>query len=283
MSRQLQGKTALVIGGANGVGRACVSLFAANGAHVVFADTDTEAGSVLEKELRAAGFGADFLRCDASSVNDVRSFVEDASAGGVADIGLYAAGIIKPTQFLDLDEAGFDQVMAVNLKGAVFFFQAVAKALVAAGRPGSLISISSIGGILATERTHAYGTSKAGLIHLAKSLAVSFAAHGIRANTVGPGGVNTRMQQALSAEDRRASLSRTPMLRLAEPEEIAQVALFLASDASSYITGQTIYADGGRLVLHRTVHGPEEGANRGGEEPPRGRQDKQRDPNQHRE
>jgi NAD(P)-dependent dehydrogenase (short-subunit alcohol dehydrogenase family) len=262
MAGQLQGKTALVLGGANGVGSACVAMFAAEGARVVFGDTDERAGIELQQKLSDAGFDVRFQLCNAASIAEIQSFVTEGCPDGAADVGLYAAGIIKPVGFLDLDEASFDQVMSINLKGAVFFFQSLAKALVADGKSGSLISISSIGGVVATERTHVYGTSKAGLIHLAKSLAVSFAAHGIRANTVGPGGVNTRMQQALSVEDRRASLSRTPMLRLAEPEEIASVATFLASDASSYITGQTIYADGGRLALHRTVAVPEEALNR---------------------
>ena len=128
--------------------------------------------------------------------------------------------------------------------------------MIAAGTGGSLVSISSIGGILATDQTHAYGASKAGLIHLAKSLAVSLAPHGIRANTVGPGGVDTPMQAKIAPEDRQISLTRTPMMRLADPQEIAEVALFLASDAASYVTGQTIYADGGRLALHRTMKMP---------------------------
>lgn len=260
MTRALAGRVAVVVGGANGIGRACVELFARHGARVVFGDVEAEAGGALAQRLADHdGLPVTFLPCDVRSVEAVTAFVAEARAvAGIADIGLYAAGVIRPGDFLSLTEAGYDDVMAINLKGAVFFFQAVARALIEAGRPGSLVAISSIGGILATDSTHAYGMSKAGLIHLAKSMAVSLARHGIRANTVGPGGVETRMQARISEADRRASLSRTPMLRLATPEEIAEVALFLAGDASSYVTGQTICADGGRLALHRTVEVPTE-------------------------
>lgn len=258
MTAQLDGKSVVIVGGANGIGRACVELFAANGARVVFGDLDIAAGEATAGGLERAGRIVAFKECDARSIDGVRGLVAYATARhGAPDVGLYAAGVIRPTDFMELTEDGFDFVMDVNLKGAVFFFQSVAAALIAAKKPGSLIGISSIGGVVATDSTHAYGMSKAGLIHLAKSMAVSLAPYGIRANTVGPGGVNTAMQARVSAADRLASLSRTPLLRLAEPREIANVALFLASEASSYVTGQTIYADGGRLALHRTVKLPE--------------------------
>lgn len=260
MTGALEGRVATIVGGANGIGRAAVELFAREGARVVFGDVEVEAGRTLADRLAANGLSVSFLPCDAGSVTDIRAFVAAARReAGIADVALYAAGVIRPVDFFSLSEEGYDEVMAINLKGCVFFFQEVARALIEARRGGSLVAVSSIGGVLATDTTHAYGTSKAGLIHLAKSAAVSLARHGIRVNTVGPGGVETRMQARISETDRRASLSRTPMLRLAEPEEIARVALFLASDASSYVTGQTIYADGGRLALHRTVDVPPRG------------------------
>lgn len=251
---QLDGRRALILGGANGIGRAAVALFAAEGAQVIFGDVDAPGGEAVAAEQRALGHDVTFRRCDCADVADIRAFV---AAAGVPDAALYCSGIIRPGPFLTLTEADYDDVVTVNVKGAVFFFQAAAAAMIAAGQGGTLTSISSIGGFVATDSTHAYGVSKAGLIHLAKSLAVSLAAHGIRANTVAPGGVDTPMQAHIPAADRRASLSRTPMLRLARPEEIARVALFLASDASSYVTGETICADGGRLALHRTVAVPE--------------------------
>lgn len=250
---RLAGKTVVILGGATGIGRACTARFAAEGARVIMGDIATDAG-----QATAAATGAGFVPVDASDTDSVRAFVAKAAArAGAPDVAVYAAGIIRPVTFLDLTEADYDAVQAVNLRGAVFFHQAVARAMIAAGKAGSLVSISSIGGVLATETTHAYGASKAGLIHLAKSMAVSLAQYGIRANTVGPGGVDMPMQARIAPEDRRISLSRTPMMRLAAPEEIAEVALFLASDAASYVTGQTIYADGGRLALHRTVKVPE--------------------------
>ncbi|QHE84774.1 SDR family NAD(P)-dependent oxidoreductase [Hydrogenophaga sp. BPS33] len=257
-SNELEGQTAIILGGANGVGMACAELFARADARVLVADIDAESGRRLADRLDASGQRVRFATCDVRDLDAVQALVDRCEVElGVPDVGLYATGIIKPAPFLDLTVTDFDLVMDVNLRGAVFFFQALARRLVKAGRGGSLVSISSVGGQVAGDSTHAYGTSKAGLIHLAKSMAVSLAPYGIRANSVGPGGVATAMQAHLSPEERHASLSRTPMLRLARPEEIAQVALFLASEASSYVTGQTIFADGGRLALHRTVKVPQ--------------------------
>jgi glucose 1-dehydrogenase len=254
----MRGKVAFVMGGANGAGKACVKALVDAGAEVVFGDLDIDAGNATRDEIAGRGGKASFRACDVRQLEEVRDFVAFAvESVGAPDVAVYCSGVIKPVPFLELDEDDFDDVMDVNLRGAVFFHQAVARVMVAAKKRGSLVSISSIGGVVASDSTHAYGASKAGLIHLAKSMAVSLAPFGIRANTVGPGGINTAMQQRLCEEDRRASLSRTPMLRLAEPAEIASVVLFLASDASSYITGQTIYADGGRLALHRTVKVPD--------------------------
>lgn len=254
---RLEGRVAIVLGGANGMGLACARRFADQGARVVLGDVEAEAGEAAAAGIRSAGGAAIFRACDASRQSEVNALVDAAAeAFGDPDIALHAAGIIQPTPFFDLTESMLDRVLAINLKGALFLFQAAARRMVARGGGGSLISISSVGGVLATQNTHAYGMSKAGLIHLAKSLAVSLAPYGIRANTVGPGGVRTRMQDRLSDEDRRGSLARTPLGRMAEPEEIANVVLFLASDESSYVTGQTIYADGGRLVLHRTMSQP---------------------------
>lgn len=254
---ELQDRCAIVLGGAQGAGAACVERFVEAGARVMVGDIDTGTGQALAQRLQACGARVDFSHCDARDPAAVQSLVEACIQRlGVPQVALYATGIIKPSPFLELAPQDFDLVMEVNLRGAVFFFQAVARALVGAGQGGSLVSISSIGGQVAGDSTHAYGMSKAGLIHLAKSLAVSLAPYGIRANSVGPGGIDTAMQQHLSATERRASLARTPMLRLARPREIAEVALFLASDASSYVTGHTIFADGGRLALHRTVAVP---------------------------
>jgi glucose 1-dehydrogenase len=259
--KELENRAALVLGGANGAGKACVELFARRGARVVFADVDGAAGEQLAAQLMAAGYPVQFFPCDAGDVEATQAFVHrGCEAVGPPHVAMYATGIIKPCGFLDLRPQDYEQVMSVNLRGAVFFFQAAARAMIDAGVAGSLVSISSVGGVVAGDNTHAYGMSKAGLIHLAKSMAVSLAPYGIRANSVGPGGINTAMQHKLSVDERRASLSRTPLLRLAEPQEIAQVALFLASDASSYVTGHTIIADGGRLALHRTVKVPPEPA-----------------------
>ena len=256
MNRNLPGRTAIVLGGSNGAGKACAELFHRAGANLVIGDIDEKRGRATAEEL---GKGVALFPCDVRNIDQIWALVEHSETTfGPPQAAVYATGVIKPADFLDLTPDDYDLVVDVNLRGAVFFFQSVARTLVARGLPGSLVSISSIGGYVATERTHAYGASKAGLVHLAKSLAVSFAAHGIRANSVAPGGIDTAMQAMLPPRDRRASLARTPMLRLARPDEIAKVALFLASDASSYVTGHKIVADGGRLAQHRTVEVPDD-------------------------
>ena len=175
---------------------------------------------------------------------------------GGLDILVNNAGITHACEFLDLAEEDFDRVLRVNLKSMFLCGQAVARAMVKLGRGGAIVNMSSVNAVLAIPNQIPYVVSKGGVNQLTKVMAVSLASHGIRVNAIGPGTIATELAKRAvlgSEEAKRRVLSRTPLGRLGEPEEIAAVAAFLASDEASYLTGQTIYPDGGRLGLNYTV------------------------------
>jgi glucose 1-dehydrogenase len=256
----LEGRVALITGGGNGIGRACAERFARDGAQVAVADIVSAEGQGVANALRDAGHEAVFLQCDVSKSAEVRATVERTlDAFGAVDVLVNNAAIIKGIDFLEISEADFDAVLNVNLRGAFLMAQAVARQMVAqvkAGRrPGSIINMSSVNAVFAIANQVPYSVSKGGLNQLTKVMALSLAEHGIRVNAIGPGSINTRILKTVMTDEaaRAKLLSRTPLGRIGEPEEIASVAAFLASDDASYITGQTIYADGGRLPLNYTV------------------------------
>jgi NAD(P)-dependent dehydrogenase (short-subunit alcohol dehydrogenase family) len=256
----LEGRVALITGGGNGIGRACAERFAHDGAQVAVADINSAEGQAVASVLRDAGHEAIFLQCDVAKSDEVRATVERTiDAFGSIDILVNNAAIIKGIDFLEISEADFDAVLNVNLRGAFLMAQAVARQMVAqvkAGRrPGSVINMSSVNAVFAIANQVPYSVSKGGLNQLTKVMALSLAEHGIRVNAIGPGSINTRILKTVMTDEaaRAKLLSRTPLGRIGEPEEIAAVAAFLASDDASYITGQTIYADGGRLPLNYTV------------------------------
>ncbi|HRJ61706.1 MAG TPA: SDR family oxidoreductase, partial [Azospirillaceae bacterium] len=178
-----------------------------------------------------------------------------ADAQGGVDVLVNNAAIIHAADFLDLDEADFDRVLRVNLKGAFLMTQAVARRMVADGRKGAIVNMSSVNAVMAIPNQTPYCVAKGGLNQLTKVAAMSLAPHGIRVNGIGPGSIMTEMLATVmtDAAARAKILSRTPLGRAGAPEEIAKVALFLASDDASYMTGQTLYPDGGRLALNYTV------------------------------
>lgn len=256
----LEGRVALITGAGNGIGRACAERFARDGAQVAVADIVSAEGQGVANALRDAGHEAVFLQCDVSKSAEVRATVERTlDAFGAVDVLVNNAAIIKGIDFLEISEADFDAVLNVNLRGAFLMAQAVARQMVAqvkAGRrPGSIINMSSVNAVFAIANQVPYSVSKGGLNQLTKVMALSLAEHGIRVNAIGPGSINTRILKTVMTDEaaRAKLLSRTPLGRIGEPEEIASVAAFLASDDASYITGQTIYADGGRLPLNYTV------------------------------
>jgi glucose 1-dehydrogenase len=255
----LSGKTAIITGGAQGIGLAIAGRYARDGANVVIADVNDEDGAAAETALAEIG-KVRYLHCDVSKRLDVHNLVaRTLDLHGDIDILVNNAGIVAGADFLDVKEEDFDRVLAINLKGAFLCGQAVARRMVeqvqAGGAPGAIINMSSVNAVFALPTQVPYTVSKGGLNQLTKAMALSLAPHGIRVNAIGPGSIMTNILRSV-ANDKAAMdriLTRTPLGRIGDPSEIAGIAAFLASPDSSYITGQTIYADGGRLPLNYTV------------------------------
>jgi glucose 1-dehydrogenase len=253
---KLAGKVAAITGAARGIGRACAERFLNDGVKVVISDVDGEALAKTASELGRP----DDLRavaCDVAKRADVDRIVATAAKEfGRLDIMVNNAGVARNQNLLDISEKDFDDVIAINLKGAFFGVQAAARQMIAQGGGGVIINMSSVNALLAIPSLATYAISKGGMKQLTSVAAVALAPHNIRVVAVGPGTILTDMVATaiFSSDDaRRGVMSRTPIGRGGEPSEVASVVAFLASDDASYITGQTIYPDGGRLVLNYTV------------------------------
>jgi NAD(P)-dependent dehydrogenase (short-subunit alcohol dehydrogenase family) len=254
---RLDGKVALITGGANGIGKACAERFVSEGAKVVIADVAREAGEATAKAL---GANVRFIACDVGAKAEVDAMVSGTvEAFGALDVLVNNAAVIKAADFLDISEADFDAVLRVNLKGAFLVAQAACRQMVAqvnAGRePGAVVNMSSVNAVFAIANQVPYTLSKGALNQLTKVIALALAPYGIRANAIGPGSIMTDILKVVMHDEAAKAriLSRTPLGRIGEPSEIAAIAAFLASDDASYVTGQTVYADGGRLPLNYTV------------------------------
>ncbi|MES2025619.1 MAG: SDR family oxidoreductase [Pseudomonadota bacterium] len=251
MTTQFHGKTVLVTGGARGIGLACGRRFAAAGAKVVLVDVLSEAQACSENDL---DFVAAYIQADAGNAADMRNLVATtiAQCDGI-DVCICAAGIGgAPTPYWEMADDDFDRVLGVNLRGPFVLGKLVGKHMQESGRHGSIIHVSSVGGQLAVDMQSAYCVSKAGLDMLTKVMAVALAPYGIRVNAVGPGPVDTQMTAGLRQHPAvmKQVLSRTPLGRFGTVEEMAGTVFFLASTDAGFITGQTVYADGGRLALN---------------------------------
>ncbi|MEC9369164.1 MAG: SDR family oxidoreductase [Pseudomonadota bacterium] len=252
-------RACIVTGAARGIGLACAERFAGEGAKVIIADIDAEAGRAAADQLSAKG-EVRFLECDVGEKLDVRNLVSGCvDAFGRVDILVNNAAVLDSATFLELDEEELDRVLRVNLRGAFLVAQAVARQMVAQVKqgepPGVIINMSSVNAVFALPDHVAYSIAKGGLAQLTKAMAVALAPQGIRVNAIGPGSIATEMLLQVATDETvsKRILSRTPMGRFGKPEEIAGIAAFLASDDAGYITGTTIYADGGRLPLNYTV------------------------------
>lgn len=252
-----EGQVAIVTGASQGIGAACAERLAHDGAAVALWDVDDARGTALTASLNARGHRAVYQHCNVAKANEVEAaLAATLQAFGHVDALISNAGIFKAANFLDITEADWDAVIDVNLKGAFLVGQAVARAMVAAGRPGAIVNMSSVNGIMATPSIASYNASKGGVNQLTRVMALALADHGIRVNAVAPGTIATELAQkaVLGSDEAKARImSRTPMKRLGEPSEIADVCAYLLSSASSYMTGEIIYADGGRMTLNYTV------------------------------
>lgn len=256
-------RVVIITGAARGIGRACASRFLKDGYNVVIADRDEAAA---QDAMRSFGLGHErviSVQCDVSDKLAIHNLIaETLSAFGQIDVLINNAAITKKGGALDLSIEDFDTVLAINLRGAFLAAKGVASYMADALRSNddrsgavspnfSIINVSSINDKLAMADYLAYAVSKGGLAQLTKSMSIELAPLGIRVNTISPGSVKTDMLSSVVGDDELSLIhARTPLGRIAHPDEISGVAAFLAGPDASYITGETIYVDGGRAALN---------------------------------
>ena len=243
---------ALVTGGAQGIGYACAEALAETGARLVLADVNAEGVTAAAQQLGGDTVG---MACDMAEPEQIATlFARIAEEIGPLSILVNNAGIALPGDFLETSLEQFRKVIDINLIGVFLATQHAAKAMVAHGIRGSIVNMSSVNAVLAIPTIAAYCASKGGVMQLTKATALALAPHGIRVNAVGPGSIDTSMLAAVNANPPAMAtvMSRTPLQRLGTAREIGDVVAFLASEKAAYITGETIYVDGGRAALNYT-------------------------------
>jgi NAD(P)-dependent dehydrogenase (short-subunit alcohol dehydrogenase family) len=246
----LKGKSGIVTGGGTGLGKAMASAVVQAGGEILIVGRRKEVLEEAAKEMNRFGGRVIPFQADITRMGDIPRIVDKAIREfGKIDFLFNNAGKGHPAPCEDYKEADWDEVLMTNLKGPFFLAQAVGRTMISAKRPGSIINTASIMAFITMKDSPAYPTSKAGISHLTKALANSWAKYGIRVNAIGPGWFRTEMTQRRFEDKKRSSqtISRIPLGRTGDPEELGGVAVFLASDASSYVTGQTIVVDGGLL------------------------------------
>jgi len=244
---RLKGKTVIVTGGAGGIGRAGVELFAAEGAHVIIADINENEGKAT-----ASAVGGVFVQCDVSKSEDVRKVI--AAANGKLDVLYNNAGVFwngRDGRITDIDEAVWEKVIAINLRSVFLFCKYALPLLMKNG--GSVINTASSAGMIGIPDCDAYTATKGAIVQLTKSMAAEYGRYKVRVNCIAPAAIMTPMMRQSNPEnstfdEERFLKLRTPLRRYGTPEEIAKVALFLASDESSYLNGVIIVADGGITI-----------------------------------
>lgn len=251
---QLAGKVALITGGASGIGRAAALLFAREGAAIALADVNADAGQQVVDEIIEAGGRAFFELTDVAASADCRRFVERAIREfGRIDVLFNNAGIIRRSTVLDLSEEDWDRVMAVNVKSIYLLSRAAIPHMQKAGG-GAIVNTSSGWGLAGGGKAAVYCASKGAVVLLTKAMAIDHGPHKIRVNCICPGDTDTPMlreeARQLGVENSRffAESAKRPLGRAGTPEEIAQAVLYLASDASSFVTGTALVVDGGGLA-----------------------------------
>ncbi|MBO4570832.1 MAG: 3-oxoacyl-[acyl-carrier-protein] reductase [Bacteroidales bacterium] len=245
----LEGKVALITGAARGIGKSIALAFAAEGADIAFTDLNIDGVAEATKaELEALGAKVLAIASNAADFEASHKVVSDVMAEfGHIDVLVNNAGITKDTLMVRMTEAQWDAVLNVNLKSAFNFIHAVSPVMMRQ-RGGSIINISSVVGVHGNAGQCNYSSSKAGMIGLAKSIAKELGSRGVRANAVAPGFILTEMTASLPEEALKAWNEAIPLRRGGTPEEVAKVCLFLASDLSSYVSGQVLQVDGGMLM-----------------------------------
>tara|TARA_B110000438_G_C15634760_1_gene572594 strand:- start:55 stop:807 length:753 start_codon:yes stop_codon:yes gene_type:complete len=244
---------AVITGGAQGIGYACAEAICESGARIVLADINADG---VAKAAKTLGNGTVGTTCDMGDPKQVDALFDQIEAEfGAASILVNNAGIALPTPFLETTLDQFQSVIDVNLTGTFQAIQRAAKAMVSKGIEGAIVNMSSINAQVAIPSIAAYCASKGGVMQLTKAAALALAPHNIRVNAVGPGSIDTAMMASVNdnPDAMKMVMSRTPLKRIGSPREIGDVVAFLASDKASYITGETIYVDGGRMGMNYTM------------------------------
>ena len=247
--RVLEGKTAIVTGAGAGIGRGIARLFANEGANVIVADRSSDDGEATVRAITSEGGQATFLQGDVTDPNYHSALVDLAcSSFGQLDIAVNNAGIsLPPTPLVEVPLDTWARIIEVNLTGAFYAVRAQIPAMIETGG-GAIVNMASAAGLRAVRGTSPYVASKHGLIGLTKNIAAEYAEQGIRANAIAPGFIDTQLSNTFPPEQRANLASVAPMNRLGRITEVAELALFLANDRSSFITGDCIAVDGGTLA-----------------------------------
>jgi NAD(P)-dependent dehydrogenase (short-subunit alcohol dehydrogenase family) len=248
---KLKDKVSIITGATMGIGLACAQEFAREGSKVVLAGRSQELGEQAAADIQAEGGDAIFVKCDVSKKSQIDALVKaTVDHYGRIDVVVNNAGVNHSAAFFDISEEDWDWVMSVDLKGTFLLSQAAARVMVAQKIPGVIINMTSVMAVLALADQVPYCAAKGGANQLTKAMALALSDYGIRVNAIGPGPVLTDlMKRVVHNKEKEAELlARLPLGRIAECREIATVAVFMASDDSSFFTGQCVYPDGGRMI-----------------------------------
>lgn len=248
---RLKDKVSIITGGSHGIGRAVCLRFAREGARIAIADIEPEALEEVSGLLRAEGAEVIGVVTDVQSKSQVGAMIDQViTQWGRLDIVVNSAGICRPSPFLEITEEDWDRHMNVNLKGAFLVSQRAAREMIRQGTGGSIIQMSSVNGLAAESDQAHYNASKGGLNLLMMSMALELAEHGIRVNSLCPGFIETRLTKPLIDNSQAIGeyVKTIPMQKFGRPEDIADAALFMASDESRYMTGHCMVIDGGQII-----------------------------------